>query len=133
MKILIQSAKIVNTSSPFHLKKKNVLISNGRITEIGDKNFQADKTIDADGMILSAGWFDLGTSVGDPGLEHRDDLTSIAKAAAAGGFTEIAVLPNTQPAVQTKNEVHYILQTTTTVWFKSIRLPRSPKIVKAKR
>lgn len=110
MKILIQSAKIVNTSSPFHLKKKNVLISNGRITEIGDKNFQADKTIDADGMILSAGWFDLGTSVGDPGLEHRDDLTSIAKAAAAGGFTEIAVLPNTQPAVQTKNEVHYILQ-----------------------
>ncbi len=109
MKILIQSAKIVNTSSPFHLKKKNVLISNGRITEIGDKTFQADKTIDADGMILSAGWFDLGTSIGDPGLEHREDLTSIAKTAAAGGFTEIAVQPNTQPSVQTKNEVHYIL------------------------
>lgn len=110
MKILLQSAKIVNTSSPFHLKKKNVLISNGRIAEIGDKNFQADKTIDADGMLLSAGWFDLGTSIGDPGLEHREDLISVAKAAAAGGFTEIAVLPNTQPALQTKNEVHYVRQ-----------------------
>jgi len=63
MRILLQSPRIVNTPSPFHLKKKNVLIVNGRITEIGDKNFQADKTIDADGMILSAGWFDFGTFV----------------------------------------------------------------------
>src|SRR6185369_2401243 len=110
MKILIQSPRIVNTSSPFHLKKKNILISNGRIAEIGDKNFQADKTVDADGMILSAGWFDLGTSIGDPGLEHREDIHSIAKCAAAGGFTELAILPNTQPVIQTKNEVHYIRQ-----------------------
>ena len=105
MKILLQSAHIVNTASPFHLKKKNVLIVNGRIAEIGDKNFQADKTIDAEGMLLSAGWFDLGVFVGDPGLEQREDLNSLAKSAAAGGFTEVAVLPNTQPAVQTKNEI----------------------------
>ncbi|MBS1505390.1 MAG: dihydroorotase [Bacteroidetes bacterium] len=110
MKILLQSPRIVNTSSPFHLKKKNVLIVNGRIAEIGDKNFTADKVIDADGMILSAGWFDLGTFVGDPGLEHREDLISLARAAANGGFTEVAVLPNTHPTVQTKNEVSYITQ-----------------------
>src|SRR5579871_6362337 len=108
MKILLQSPRIVNTASPFHLKKKNILIVNGRITEIGDKNYQADKTIDAEGMILSAGWFDLGAYVGDPGLESREDLITLAKAAAAGGFTEIAVLPNTQPSIQTKNEVAYI-------------------------
>lgn len=110
MKILLQSAHIVNTASPFHLKKKNVLIVNGRIAEIGDKNFQADKTIDAEGMLLSAGWFDLGVFVGDPGLEQREDLNSLARSAAAGGFTEVAVLPNTQPAVQTKNEISYITQ-----------------------
>src|SRR5882672_9186934 len=101
MKILIQSPRIVNTASPFHLKKKNVLIVNGRIAEIGDKNFQADKTIDADGMILSAGWFDFGTFLGDPGLEHREDILSLIKTASAGGFTEVAVLPNTNPTVQT--------------------------------
>jgi dihydroorotase len=110
MRILLQSPRIVNTSSPFHLKKKNVLINNGRITEIGDKNYQADKTIDADGMILSAGWFDLGTFIGDPGLEHREDIQSLIKAAAAGGFTEVAVMPNTNPAIQTKNEVSYLTQ-----------------------
>ncbi|GHM99088.1 dihydroorotase [Cytophagales bacterium WSM2-2] len=110
MRILLQSPRIVNTGSPFHLKKKNVLIVNGRIAEISDKNFQADKVIDADGMILSAGWLDLGTFVGDPGLEHREDLSSLTKAAAAGGFTGLAVLPNTQPTVQTKNEVSYLTQ-----------------------
>jgi len=85
-----------------------VLIQNGRIEEIGDKNYTADKVIEAEGMILSPGWFDLGTCVGDPGHENREDLASLAKAAAAGGFTEVAVLPNTHPTVQTKNEVSYI-------------------------
>src|SRR5690242_15694249 len=108
MKILIQSAKILDPQSPFHQKEKNVLITNGRIDQIGDKNYSADKTIKAEGMLLSVGWFDLGTFVGDPGLEHREDLNSVAKAAVAGGFTEIAMLPNTSPSVQTKNEVSYI-------------------------
>src|SRR5882762_6844395 len=114
MKILIQSPRIVNTASPFHLKKKNVLIANGRIAEIGDKNFQADKTIDGEGMYLSAGWFDLGAFVGDPGLEHREDLFTLAKAASAGGFTEVAILPNTNPVLQTKNEISYITQSNDT-------------------
>jgi len=110
MKILIQSAEIIDAGSPFHRKKKNVLINAGRITEIGDKNYSADKIIKADGMILSAGWLDLGAFVGDPGLEHKEDLSSLAKAAAAGGFTEVAVLPNTHPPIQSKNEVSYIIQ-----------------------
>ena len=59
-------------------------------------------------MFLSTGWFDLGAFVGDPGLEHKEDLVSLAKAAQAGGFTEIAVLPNTQPVVQSKNEAGFI-------------------------
>ncbi|MEJ0056740.1 MAG: hypothetical protein WDN75_14440 [Bacteroidota bacterium] len=108
MKILIQSATILNSGSPFHKKKKNVLIQNGRITEIGDKNYSADKVIEAKDMILSAGWFDLGAYVGDPGHEQREDVASLMRTAAAGGFTEVAVLPNTSPAVQTKNEISYL-------------------------
>jgi len=110
MKILIQSATIIDKGSPFHKKKKNVVINNGRITEIGDKNYAADKVIDAEGMFLSIGWIDMGAYVGDPGLEHKEDLASLAKAAASGGFTDVAVLPNTHPPIQTKNEVSYIKQ-----------------------
>jgi dihydroorotase len=108
MKILIQSAEIFAQESPYHKKKKNILINNGRIAEIGDKNYSADKVIQASGMILSAGWFDLGAFVGDPGLEHKEDLNSLAKTAATGGFSEVAVLPNTHPSIQGKNEVKYI-------------------------
>lgn len=108
MKILIQSARIISKGSPFHLKTRNVLLNNGRIAEIGDKNYSADRVIDATGMILTPGWVDIGSSVGDPGHEQREDLQSLAKAAAAGGFTEVAVLPNTQPSVQTKNEISYL-------------------------
>ncbi len=110
MKILIKSAEILAKGSSYHKQVKNVLLQNGRILEIGDKNFAADKTIQAEGMILSTGWFDVGAFVGDPGLEHKEDLNSLAKAAAAGGFTEVAVLPNTHPSVQSKNEVSYITQ-----------------------
>lgn len=108
MKILIQSATLLDPQSPFHTRKKNVLIQNGRIVEIGDKKYTADKVIKAEGMFLSVGWFDLGTYVGDPGYEQREDVTSVMKAAAAGGFTGLAVLPNTNPSVQSKNEISYL-------------------------
>ena len=99
MKILIRSAQILSPGSSFHKKQKNVLLQNGRIEEIGDKNYAADRVIEADGMILSAGWVDIGASVGDPGHEQKEDLPSLCKAAAAGGFTEVAVLPNTYPTM----------------------------------
>lgn len=110
MKILIQGPEILDANSPYHKKEKNILINNGRIAEIGDKNYSADKVIRGDGMKLSVGWFDLGTFIGDPGLEHKEDIESASKAAAAGGFTGMAVLPNTTPCVQTKNEVSYLIK-----------------------
>ncbi len=108
MKILIQGATILDTGSSFHQKTKNVLINNGVVAEIGDKNYTADRTLKAEGQFLTVGWFDLGTMTGDPGLEHKEDHRSARSAAAAGGFTELAVLPNTVPSIQTKNEISYI-------------------------
>lgn len=110
MKILIQAAEILDPDSPFHQKQKNILIHNGRIAAIGDKALAADKVIKAEGMMLSPGWFDIGTFIGDPGLEYKEDLDSGTRAAAAGGFTEIAMLPNTVPCVQTKNEISYLVR-----------------------
>ncbi len=108
MKILIQSVTISDPKSTHHKKKRNVLIQNGRIVDISAKKNAPDKVIDAEGMILSGGWMDIGTFIGDPGLEYKEDLESAGVAAAAGGFTEVAMLPNTVPTVQSKNEVNYI-------------------------
>ena len=66
------------------------------------------RVIDADGMLLTKGWFDFGAFVGDPGLEHKEDIDSLEASAVAGGFTDVAVLPNTSPSLQSKNEVSYV-------------------------
>jgi dihydroorotase len=108
LKILIQSARIVSPGSSFHQKTKNLLISNGKIASIGDKNVSADRVIDADGMLVSTGWVDLGAFSGDPGLEQKEDIESLTSSAVAGGFTDVALLPNTAPAIQSKNEVSYL-------------------------
>src|SRR5690606_14102900 len=52
----------------------------------------------------------MGTFVGDPGLEHKEDLSSVAETAMHGGFSEISVLPNTTPSIQNKNEISYVMR-----------------------
>ena len=108
MEILIRSAKILDPSSPFHQQTTNLFIKNGIIEAINEVPASAALEMDADGAILSPGWFDLRVSFGDPGLEHKEDIDSGCKVAAAGGFTEVAVLPNTQPVLHSKNEISYL-------------------------
>jgi dihydroorotase len=57
---------------------------------------------------VSPGWMDIGAQGCDPGFEHREDLHSLAAAAAAGGFTAVACLPNTKPALHSKSEILYV-------------------------
>ncbi|WP_162052812.1 dihydroorotase [Pontibacter pamirensis] len=108
MKILLQAATIYHPQSEHHLQKKNILIQDGIITYIGSETQEADETIATEGLCVSAGWVDMFAFVGEPGLEYKENLHSLAAAAAAGGFTEIVCLPNTEPVVQTKGAVNYV-------------------------
>jgi dihydroorotase len=108
MKILIKSADILDPGNSFHKKKKNVLIENGIIKSVSDKDFKADEVIDATGLKLSPGWFDMRCAIRDPGFEYKEDINSVSMAAAAGGYTGIACLPNTNPVIQTKDVISYI-------------------------
>ena len=62
-----------------------------------------------EGKYLSPGFFDLNCNIGEPGLETKEDLDSGTAAAAAGGFTGIALMPNTVPPVHSKSEIEYLL------------------------
>lgn len=115
MKLLIRSAKIIDPNSPFNNKTKDISIVNGNISKIGDKI--SEKSFSAHQIILpstnqtffvSPGWLDLYCSFGDPGFEYKEDIVSGTKAAAAGGFTGIALLPNTHPVIHSKAEIKYI-------------------------
>ena len=109
MQLLIKNAIIVDPASKYNGEKVSIFIKKGRIEKIG-KRLRAEKAkvFDAGGAYLSAGWLDIGTLVGDPGYEHREDFKSVEKAALAGGYTSLACLPNTQPAIHSKSEVLYI-------------------------
>lgn len=108
MSILISEAKILDPQSPYNGKKVNVLIKDGVISSIGTTRPKADKTINAKGAILSPGWMDLQANFCDPGYEYKEDIVSGRNVAMAGGFTDVAVLPNTKPVIQTKNDINYI-------------------------
>ncbi|ARS34214.1 dihydroorotase [Pontibacter actiniarum] len=108
MKVLLRAATIYNPQSEFHLQQQNILIENGTIAYIGPDEQHADKVIARDGLCVSAGWVDMHAFAGEPGLEYKEDLESLAAAAVAGGFTEVLLLPNTEPVVQTKSAISYI-------------------------
>ncbi len=110
MDLLIQSAVILSPQSPYHRQTADVLIKDGIITKVAPKITDADfQKIDAQGQYLSPGFFDLNCNIGEPGFETKEDLFTGTKAAAAGGYTGLALLPNTQPPVHSKTEVVYLI------------------------
>lgn len=108
MNLLIKSATIVDPNSPFDQKVADILIQNGTITKIAS-NITSDETVfDAQGKHVSPGFFDLNCNIGELGFETKETLETGTRAAAAGGFTGVALMPNTQPPVHSKAEVEYL-------------------------
>jgi dihydroorotase len=111
MKVLIKQAKIIAPSSPFNGLTKDILITDGIIAQISDTISAAtDQLIEQPGLCVSIGWMDIFANFADPGYEYKETLETGAKAAAAGGFTDVMVLPNTNPVVYSKSQVEYIIQ-----------------------
>ena len=109
MNLLIKSATIIDPNSSFHQQIADILITDGIITQIG-KGIKADAPVfEAEGKQVSPGFFDLNCNIGELGFETKETLETGTRAAAAGGFTGLALMPNTQPPVHSKAEVEYLL------------------------
>lgn len=106
---LISSAKLISPGHELNGQQVDIFIKDGVIEDIG-KTVSIDedtyvKTIQAEGAVVSAGFFDLNVNIGEPGYETKEDISTGTAAAAAGGFTAVAVQPNTNPAVHSRAEV----------------------------
>lgn len=111
MNLLIRQATIIDPASPHHNRQTDLFIQNGLITAIGDSSDAAfDQEITATDLMVSPGWVDVFAHFCDPGFEYRETLESGSAAAAAGGFTDVLVLPNTSPFLHNKAAVEYIVQ-----------------------
>jgi dihydroorotase len=110
--MLIRNAKIIDLNGPHHGKTLDLRIEDGVLSELGEglKAKDGEEVKDIDGLHVSPGFADLGAYLGDPGHEEREDIASLRAAAAAGGYTSVAVLPNTDPVRQSVADVAYLLR-----------------------
>lgn len=111
MKILISQVKITDPLSPFNGSVKDILIDSHHISKIADKiSEKADIQLQEKDLQVSPGWVDPFVHFCDPGYEFKETLDTGAAAAAAGGFTRVFTLPDTQPVTDNKAQVEYIAQ-----------------------
>ena len=111
MKHLLRRLTVHDPTSSFNGQTVDLLLVDGRIEAIGValSAERADRVVEwPEGAGVSPGWVDIGAYVGDPGQEQRETLDSLARAAAAGGYTRVAVLPNTEPQLHDKGGIQYI-------------------------
>lgn len=110
MKILLKQVTIADPNSNYNGLVKDILIIDGRITQISDEIIDADKIVQLENAIVSPGWVDVFAHFCDPGLEYRETIETGTAAAAAGGYTRVFTLPNTNPVIHNKSQVEYIVQ-----------------------
>ncbi|MFT5078765.1 MAG: dihydroorotase [Planctomycetota bacterium] len=110
MKILLKSATIVDPQGGLHLKKRDLLIENGTIIQIASKIDATEKmrVVEKDNLHVSLGWMDSSVSFGEPGYEERETIENGLNVAAASGFTDICINPNTNPVTDNKGAVQFL-------------------------
>lgn len=109
MNLLIKSATVIDPNSPFNQKAVDILIEKGIITKIAPEIEADAELVEAEGLFVSPGFFDLNCNIGELGLETKEDLKTGTAAATAGGFTGVALMPNTIPPVHSKAEIEYLM------------------------
>ena len=89
----------------------DVLLMDGKIAAVGPNLTASNAQIfDATGMVVAPGFVDMHVHFREPGFEHSESIESGGKAAAAGGFTSVACMPNTMPVNDSATVTTYIVE-----------------------
>ena len=107
MKLLIQNACYIAFNG--ETREADILIEDGIITKI-DKKIDAavDRKVEASGKLVSPGFIDLHVHLREPGGEKKETIATGTLAAARGGFTTLAAMPNTRPVPDSKEQMEWI-------------------------
>ncbi|MGJ5819825.1 dihydroorotase [Paludibaculum fermentans] len=111
MKLLIQNGRVICPETG-HDAVADVLIEDGRIAGVGPGLSTAGaEVIDAAGLVVAPGFIDIHVHLREPGFEHAETIETGTQAAAAGGFTTVCCMPNTNPVNDSVTVTKYIVET----------------------
>ncbi|ESU33116.1 dihydroorotase [Bacillus sp. 17376] len=106
MSILIKNGKLVTENG---FETVDILIENGKIAKVGPEiSADAKQIIDAEGRLVAPGLVDLHVHLREPGGEKKETIATGTLAAARGGFTTVAAMPNTRPVPDSKDQMEWL-------------------------
>jgi dihydroorotase len=105
--ILVRGARLIDASRDLDTLQ-DVLFADGRVAA-GGAGGDA-QVIDGDGLVLAPGFVDLHCHLREPGQECKETIESGTLAAARGGFTTVCAMPNTEPAMDNRSVVDFVLR-----------------------
>lgn len=112
-RLLITGCRVLDPANGIDLARGDVLIEDGRIVSVGGTSaagVQDAQVIDATGLIVAPGFVDIHTHLREPGFEYKETVETGTRAAARGGFTTVCAMPNTEPAMDSRSVVDYVMQ-----------------------
>lgn len=112
MQVLLKGVRVLNPEQNLD-QKSDILIENGIIKEIGSiesGKYQSAKVLELEGKVCVPGLYDMHVHLREPGREDEETVITGSNSAAAGGFTGIACMPNTNPAIDTAEVVRFIAE-----------------------
>ena len=108
--LLIKNGRVMDPKTGFD-KVADILIEGKKIIKIGqDLQVSGAKVIDASGLVVGPGLVDIHVHFREPGQTHKEDIHTGALAAAAGGFTTVVMMANTNPTISTVETLKEVLE-----------------------
>jgi len=111
MKTVLTNVDLFHPEENINLKSTSILLDSGVISKIGELSKdekEGAKEFDFSGKLIVPGLFDMHVHLREPGREDEETVTTGCNSAAAGGFTGVACMPNTEPAIDTAEVVKFI-------------------------
>ncbi|MBN2593772.1 MAG: dihydroorotase [Sedimentisphaerales bacterium] len=105
--LLIKNGRVIDPANGID-KKCNVLITDGKIAEVGEVKKDVQRVIDAEGKLVTPGLIDIHVHFREPGDEEEETIASGSMAAVAAGFTSVVCMPNTNPVIENETDIEYI-------------------------
>jgi dihydroorotase len=110
--LLLTGGRVLDPSRGLDVEVGDVLIVDGKIEHAGDRVAGPDdaERLDCAGLVVSPGFVDVHCHLREPGREDVETIASGARAAAAGGFTAVCAMPNTDPVTDNQAAVGFIIR-----------------------